>query len=256
MVITSRTKLSLCQLLDLIFDSKLSVLLKKHNIFIESNFIDLREIESFLFEASKESIGSLIHEIFSTKGYLKKQVTTVYVFEERWKDFEKCLMLDGYKIEQSNVVRIEPLIESSEPIEDDLTKELQKTSLPSSDKIISLIKSSSEEFKKPIPDYYNGCLTSTRVALETLVKEIAVQKNFVLENDDKKVWGNSLRHLKATEFITENEEKAIASFYTFISKGAHRPLGFTDEEFVRFGINLAISACYFLVKILNGDEGS
>ena len=44
--------------------------------------------------------------------------------------------------------------------------------------------------------------------------------------------------------------------YTFISKGAHRPLGFTDEEFVRFGINLAISACYFLVKILNGDEGS
>ena len=85
MVLTNRTKLSLCQLLDLISNSKLDVLLRKHNIFIESDSFDLREIEKALFETSKESIGSLIHEIASTKGYLKKQVTTVYVFEERWK---------------------------------------------------------------------------------------------------------------------------------------------------------------------------
>jgi hypothetical protein len=149
-------------------------LLEKHDI---SN--DSGDLKYSLFDANDESIGNLISELVSTKGYLTKNTNTVYVFEERWADFAKCLMLDGYRIEKNNVVRIEPFIESSEPIEDDLTKELQKTALPSSSTIISLIKKSAEEFKKQAPDYYNGCLTSSRVALETLVKEIAIQKEFV-----------------------------------------------------------------------------
>lgn len=254
MVLTNRTKLSLCQLLDLISNSKLNVLLRKHNIFIESDFFDLREIENALFETSKESIGSLIHEIASTKGYLKKQVTTVYVFEERWKDFEKCLMLDGYRIDQDTLIRIEPLFDSDKAPEDDLSKELQNSSLPSSLDIIGLIQSSAEEFKKTVPDYYNGCLTNSRIALETLLKEIAIKKGFSIGAKETKVWGSALGYLKNHNFFNEKEEKAFASIYGFISEGAHKPLGFTDEEFARFGRNLAISACYYLAKKFNGEH--
>jgi hypothetical protein len=51
------------------------------------------------------------------------------------------------------------------------------------------------------------------------------------------------------EFLTEKEEqKVIAPIYGFISDGCHKPLGFSEEEFARFGRNLAISMCYFLIK--------
>ena len=163
-------------------------------------------------------------------------------------------MLDGYRIDQNKIVTIEPFIESSEPIEDDLTKELLRADLPSSEKIISFIKNSAEEFRKPEPDYYNGCLTYSRVALETLCKELAIQKGFVASEHDTKVWGSSIRFLKENTFFDKKEEDAITSIYTFISPGAHKPLGFSDEEFVRFGMNLAISACYYAVKKCNGEE--
>lgn len=254
MVLTKRTKLSLCQLLSLVHQSAALVLFEKHDIFIDR--FDLENIRNSLLDADDTTIGRLINELVGTRGYLKKNITTVYVFEERWADFAKCLMLDGYRLEQNNIVRIEPLIESGEPMEDDLTEELQESSLESSETIKSLIKNSAEEFKKPTPDYYNGCLTYSRVALETLVREIAIQKSFNVHVNDTKVWGNSLRHLKETSFFNEKEEGAVASIYTFISEGAHKPLGFTDEEFVRFGRNLAISACYFIVKKLNGEDVS
>jgi hypothetical protein len=123
--------------------------------------------------------------------------------------------------------------------------------LASSDEVIRLIKLSAESFRKSSPNY-NACLSLSRIALETILREIAKFKNFETTGDDK-LWGKSLSYLKNIGFITSKEESAIASTYTFISDGAHIPVGFTEEEFARFGRNLAMSVCYFIIKKLNGS---
>ncbi|TOK92651.1 DUF4145 domain-containing protein, partial [Vibrio parahaemolyticus] len=86
------------------------------------------------------------------------------------------------------------------------------------------------------PDY-NGSLTNIRIALETLVREIAFDKGFTTTRTGN-TWGPSLNYLKTNGFIDQKDENALSSVYTFISNGAHIPLGFSQEEFVRLGRNL------------------
>jgi len=40
----------------------------------------------------------------------------------------------------------------------------------------------------------------------------------------------------------------MAKLYGFISDGSHIPLGFTEEEYARYGRNLAMSKCYYIIK--------
>lgn len=209
------------------------------------------EISEALSNAVHDSIESLIDEVVRTNGDLSNRVTPRYRFKERWHDFGKCLLLDGFKIEDKTILRLEPVIESTKPVEDDLTNELNNSNSVPSDEIIRHIKLSAESFKKSSPDY-NACLSHSRIALETIVRAVAKLKNLET-TEDNKAWGKSLSHLKTTGFITTKEESAIASTYTFISDGAHIPVGFTEEEFVRFGRNLAMSVCYFVIKKLNGS---
>ena len=129
--------------------------------------------------------------------------------------------------------------------------ELRNSYLSSSDDVIRHIKLSAESFRKSSPDY-NACLSHSRIALETIVRSIAKDKGLEI-NEPNKAWEKSLSHLKDKKFITNKEEEAIASTYTFISDGAHVPVGFTEEEFVRFGRNLAMSVCYFIIKKFNGS---
>ena len=248
MIVTKRTKLSLCQFLDLFDQDVVHILLEKHDI-TAWGYSQI-EISSVLSEADQSSIETLIDEIVRTNGDLRNRVSPRYRFDERWSDFEKCLLLDGFRIEKNKILRIEPFIESIEPVEDDLTNELNDPILTSSGEVIRHIKLSAEAFKQSSPDY-NACLSHSRIALETIVREVA--KHYNLDTDeDTKAWGRSLSHLKNKEFITNKEESAIASTYTFISDGAHIPVGFTEEEFVRFGRNLAMSVCYFVIKKFNG----
>ena len=248
MIVTKRTKLSLCQFLDLFDQDVVHILLEKHDI-TAWGYSQI-EISSVLSEADQSSIETLIDEIVRTNGDLRNRVSPRYRFDERWSDFEKCLLLDGFRIEKNKILRIEPFIESIEPVEDDLTNELNDSILTSSGEVIRHIKLSAEAFKQSSPDY-NACLSHSRIALETIVREIA--KHYNLDTgEDTKAWGRSLSHLKNKEFITNKEESAIASTYTFISDGAHIPVGFTEEEFVRFGRNLAMSVCYFVIKKFNG----
>jgi len=90
------------------------------------------------------------------------------------------------------------------------------------------------------------------VALETIVRTIALKHNLEIDQDSK-AWGRSLSHIKSVGFIENKEEAAIASTYTFISDGVHIPVGFTEEEFARFGRNLAMVVCYFIIKKFNGS---
>lgn len=248
MIVTKRTKLSLCQFLDLFEQDVVHVLLEKHGMTTWG--YSQTEIGEVLSEADKSSVESFIDEVVSTNGDLRNRVSPRYRFDERWKDFEKCLLLDGFKIEEKTILRLEPVIESTHPVEDDLTNELNNSNLDSSNDVIRSIKLSAESFRKSSPDY-NACLSHSRIALETMIRSIAEHKGLQI-NEPNKAWGKSLSHLKSTEFITNKEEGAIASTYTFISDGSHVPVGFTEEEFVRFGRNLAMSVCYFIIKKFNG----
>lgn len=247
MIVTKRTKLSLCQFLGLFDQDVVHVLLEKHGITLWG--YSQTEISEVLSEADQGSIESLIDELVRTNGDLRNRVSPRYRFDERWNDFEKCLLLDGFKVEEKTILRLEPVIESTEPVEDDLTNELNNSYLEASHEVIRHIKLSAESFKKASPDY-NGCLSHSRITLETIVREIAKGKGLEI-NEASKAWGKSLSHLQNTGFITNKEEGAIASTYTFISDGAHVPVGFTEEEFARFGRNLSMSVCYFIIKKFN-----
>ncbi len=248
MIVTKRTKLSLCQFLDLFEQDVVHILLEKHGITPWG--YSQTEISGVLSEADHDSIESLIDELIRTNGDLRNRVSPRYRFDERWNDFLKCLLLDGFKVEEKTILRLEPVIESTEAVEDDLTNELDSSSLGSSSEVIRHIKLSAESFKKASPDF-NGCLSHSRIALETLVRAIAKDRGSEI-NESSKAWGKSLSYLQSIGFITNKEEGAIASTYTFISDGAHVPVGFTEEEFSRFGRNLAMSVCYFIIKKFNG----
>lgn len=256
MVITIRTKLSFCQLLALINQDQISTLLEKHELYIDE-CISVVQIKEKLLDANSARVGGLINEVVSTRNSIKSyknRTVTATVFDERWADFEKCLLLDGYRVEKNRLVKIEPFIESNEPIEDDLTKEIQEASLSSSDDILRLIRSSADQFKSPGTELYSGCLTESRVALELLVKDIAIKNGCDIKMHGSKVWGTTANYLNTSGFFSEKEKNTVTSIYTFISEGAHQHLGLTDKEFARFGRNLAISVCYYIVKKLNGKD--
>jgi len=252
MKITSRSKYSLCQFLDLFERDVIEVLLEKYNIPIYSYFkrnLNQNDLKDSLIGADDSCIESLLDEIVRTRGDLRNRVSPRYRFDERWDDLISCLKLDGYEIERKKINPIEPFIEGNESVEDDLTKELKLADLTS---VIEQIDLSAESFRKSTPDY-NGCLSHSRIALETLVRTIAENKGYQIKNT-KKAWGESLAYSEKSQFITENEEKVIASIYTFISDGSHIPVGFTEEEFVRFGRNMITSICYFIVKKFNDGK--
>lgn len=240
MTLSKRTKISLAQLLDLFNRSLIGILFEKYAI--HGDYQNLEEIKDTLLN---ESTTTLICEIVETQQSLRNPVTPKYTFDERWDDFEKCLLLDGYRIENKKIISIEPKTEGVQPMEDDLTSEILKSSLVDKIEIIKLINESAEAFKRS-PSDYNQCLSKVRISLETLVKNITL----VLTKIDSK-WGPSLAELKKYGFIEEDEEKALASTYTYVSDGSHIPLGFTEEEYARFSRNLTLSTCYYVIKKYN-----
>lgn len=241
MIVNLRTKISLSQLLDLFEYNLNNLLLEKHSLeYYCSNITDIKDA---LLEGSLES---LIQEIVSTQRDLRSRVTPKYKFDERWEDFQKCLLLDGYKITESNsIISIEPTIDGMIATEDDLTLELRNSSLSKKEEIIELLLESANAFKNTSPDY-NQCLSKARIALETIVRNKVEDEDGTNES-----WGKSLNILKSKDFLTNQEEQAISSTYTYVSDGSHIPLGFTEEEYARYGRNLLMSVCYYIIKKQN-----
>lgn len=243
MTLSKRTKISLAQLLHLFNCSLIGVLFEKYDI--NGDYQNLEEIKDTLLN---ENITTLIYEIVETKHSYRNNITPKYTFDERWTDFEKCLSLDGYKIDDKKIISIEPRTEGVQPIEDDLTREMLKSSLVQKNEIIKLINESAEAFKRS-PSDYNQCLSKVRISLETLVKNITI----ILTGNDLG-WGSSLSALKKFGFIEQKEEDALSSTYTYASDGSHIPLGFTEEEYARFSRNLTLSTCYYVIKKFNSNK--
>ncbi len=244
MIINLRTKISLSQLLDLFEYNLSNLLLEKHSL--EHGCYNINEINDALESGNLES---LVQEIALTKRVLRNKVSPRYEFDERWDDFEKCLLLDGYKITDNNlIIPIEPTIDGVVATEDDLTIELNNSSLPKKEEIIKLLLEPANAFKNTTPDY-NECLSKARIALETIIRN-----KVEVEDGRNESWGRSLHILKDKGFLTPEEDQAISSTYTFVSNGSHIPLGFTQEEYARYGRNLLMTVCYYIIKKQNSDN--
>ena len=138
---------------------------------MEDNCRNIQDIKESIF--SSNSLDSLIPELISTKQDLRSRISPRYKFDERWNDFEKCLFLDGYKIENNILISIEPNIDGVIPLEDDFTIEINSSTFSKKEDVKRLINESAEAFKN---SDYNQCLSKSRIALETLVRTIAIDK--------------------------------------------------------------------------------
>lgn len=248
MQITKRSKLSLSQLLGVMDRQSVHVLLDKYD-FDSYQANSLIAISDEMKSGSERQLSDLIEEIVCTCSTLRNGVSPKYKYDDRFNEFRKSLLLDGYEIDDSTIKSLDPNFEGKEPVEDELLNEISKSGLDENNEINSCLRASASDFIKPQPDY-NGSLTNIRICLETIVRKIAFAKNFVTDRTGN-TWGPSLGYLKTTGFLTEKEEKALASIFTFVSDGAHVPIGFSEEEFVRLGRNICASMCYFVIKKYN-----
>ncbi len=248
MQISKRSKLSLSQLLGVLNSQTVHVLLDKYEIdpYSVNSIVQISyEIQS----TSENQLSNLIKEIIRTGRTLRNGVSPRYMYDDQFDELRKSLLLDGYVIDSSDIKSLDPDFEGKEPIEDELINELTKSGLDGYEEIRSCIIASADDFIKAPPDF-NGSLTNIRIGLETIVRKIAIEKAFV-SNRPGNTWGPSLGHLKNINFFSGKEEKTLASVFTFVSDGAHIPIGFTEEEFVRLGRHICASMCYFVIKKYN-----
>lgn len=266
MNLSERSKLSLCQFLIKIFNrDNLVLLLQKHQI--PTDELEFSNHESQLLRLTKEALqaaspnilGEILQELARTSSAIRTDVSPRHKFDGRWDDLCRCLELDGYLlssqepgIDLSCFYPIGPRLPGTTNPEDDLIRELKKSVLIGADEIISNLEKSSKTF---LEDDFNGCLSNARVALQALATAIAKgDKKLPSSGYDDSKWGQVLDRLKSTGFITANQEKGLAGVFGFISDGAHKPLGFSENEFARLGRTLALSFCYFLVKTWNAKQ--
>ena len=273
MNLSQRSKLSLCQFLTLFDRDDLIPLFGKYGLSTDEleNRWGHRQstaaaVREAVLPASASQLEGLVQELARTHGSMRTGVSPRYGFDDRWDDLRLCLELDGYTKERNEYdsvgdcffpveldcfVPIEPVIEGADSVEDDLTKELQRSGLSDTEDILRVLDGSASAFRN---DDFNGCLNNVRVALQTLATSISQARlpshpgNF-----DATKWGQVIAYLRTSDFITQQQELGIAGVFGLISPGSHTPIGFNEKEFARLGRGLAVSICYFLAKRFNAD---
>lgn len=247
-MLSARTLSSLAQLLALFPSQVAVVILSKHGLRINiehgRGLVDINN--ALRDQADSPGCLAILEEVVRTNGDLSKQIKPRYRFTERFDDLKRCLTLDGYRVSERDMVPLDPSISDTPSVEDELVQSIKATDLDPSEAIVRKLGDSAESFRRVPPDY-NGCLTNARVALESVAREIA-QKRFLDEPPGSTKWGSVVAHLKSKDFFSTEEERGLVGVYAFLSPGAHRPVGLTEEEACRLGRSLALSMCWYLVK--------
>lgn len=250
-MLSNRSKLSLCQFLGLHERGFLRAILQKHN-FPTRGWYPVEDIVDVLRESilpgGDDQLHCLLGEILRTQGDMRSRVSPRYRYDERWTDLVACLELDGYRVEGQSLRTVDPTIEQAAPLEDDLTAEIKRSLLPEAPGIVQVLEKSANAYRQTPPDY-NACLTDARVALQTLARDIARQRQAKHPGSfGESKWGEVLSYLRTSGFVTKKEEETLAGVFTFVSDGAHVPVGLTQQEMVRLGRSFVVGMCYFLVK--------
>ncbi|MBF0284831.1 MAG: hypothetical protein HQL51_10285 [Magnetococcales bacterium] len=285
MRLSQRSKLSLCQFLEIFTFEKMRTLLMKHGM--EANNLEWNNLSERLanvipksippasdahnksliekitresiLAASDEQIAALLDELFRTKRAIRNNISPKNRYDTSWDDLVGCLELDGYVEVQDEdgirkkIVPLDPTIEGQEPLEDDLTRVLKVSGLPNEDDILRCLENSTSAFRSTQNPDFNASLINARVALESIARDIAgLDADTGAYNPDK--WGSILSALKAKGSISEDQEKGLAGVYRFLSPGSHRPQAMTEREYVRLARHLAVSMAFFLLKAREGGS--
>jgi hypothetical protein len=254
-MIGTRTLHSLAQFLELQDGELVALLLEKHGFYsdrvaraVEYRTGLLTALVSSLGAGGESETSALLDEIVRTSGDLRNRVSPRYRYDERLADLERCLQLDGYVITDRRLVPIDPSVIGVSPIEDDLTRELGLSDLPSADVVIKKLSDSAEAFRASIPNY-NASLNDARIALQTLATDIATARLLAHPGSlDSSKWGSVIAYLRSSGFLTEEEERGLVGVFGFVSPGCHRPLEFSEAEFARLGRSFVTGMCWFLVR--------
>ena len=153
MNLSRRSRLSLCQFVDLFNRDSLVVLFEKHGLRTGELLNQWGgtsvppAVREAVLTASAEQIGNILAEALRTHGALRYQISPKYRFDERWNDLLLYLELDGYRRgydeygrETDTFVPSEPTIRGVQAIEDDLAAELQQSGLPDASDIARVIE--------------------------------------------------------------------------------------------------------------------
>ena len=239
---------------------ELETLFEKHAIVMghqSRNAPRLSSVKEGILGAEDDQIRELLEEVLRTFQSLQFGSSPKYRFDERWKECLRCLALDGYhqkKDEQGIALPYFVPVDSSIPeviaVRDDLETALTCSQLDGSELVIGFLHASEKAF---VEVDFNECLVKGRLALETLAKMIGTSKHINVPGQefDKAKWGKLIHDLCRSGFIDENAECGITGVYSFVSKGAHKPVGLSETEFARLGRVLIVGLCYFLVQQFN-----
>ncbi len=254
----TRSKLSLCQFLCLQNAGQIEVILNKRGVAASLANTDLLQaLRRCLFDARPEQIEAVLDEIVNSQRLLYNATASPkYLYNERWHDLIACVALDGYQIRGDytagyGITRVDPTVEAAVSLEDDLTAELKKCSLPEAAEVVTLMNQSAEHFRKT-PQDLNGALNSARVALQTL--GTAISKTEAASRPagfDERQWGQVAAHLRTSGLVSQEEERGLAGVFSFLSPGSHTYIGLSEQDTVRLGRSFAAGMCYFLVKRYN-----
>jgi hypothetical protein len=258
MDVSTRSKLSLCQLLALYGHDDITLLLEKYGL-RRSVIFGIDDIRNAIIGAASLPLGELIQEIARTRITIRSSISPRYRFDDRWQDFSRCLQIDGYGLardeygrESEEFAPIEPIIDGVGEAEDDLTRELRRSGLAEAEVILNTLETSAASYRG---GDFNGCLTNARVALQTLATAVAkARRSSHPANFDETKWGQVAAFLRKSGFIQQHQEDALTGVFSFLSEGAHVPIGFTEVDFTRLGRRLAVSFCYFIVKTLDASH--
>lgn len=158
--------------------------------------------------------------------------------------------LTGWSIDESGrLVPVDAAVEEATGVRDLLADELVASGLDGDNALRGALNDAAQAFRSTPPDF-NESTTKVRIVLETIARRVGpaiANRQGVAPPAD--TWGAALAFLRTTAMlISVQEEQTVASMYTLISPGAHRPTGLTDEEWARLARTFALSAAYFLLR--------
>lgn len=260
-MLTLRSRISLAQYLSQYTWTAIDQLFRKHGLPTPPTPDDNRnldivqapQIEYWLKKGPIEAIDRVLEELSRNPRDWRKLASPKDIHDERRRDLKMCLKLDGYVFDEGELTRMEPTLGGHESLEDDLTQALRVSGLSTAGDIQQLLEQSASDFRRSPADFV-GALTNARVALQTLATEISRRNsNSHPREFDVTKWGQVITHLRTAGLISVEEEKGIAGVFTFVSPGAHKRIGLSEEELVRLGRSLSVSMIYYLVKRWNGE---
>lgn len=217
----------------------------KHLGITDSGLHTLREI---LEVTTADAIQPMLVELLAANKVLRAAAPIKHVFDDAVNELGRWALHDGWTIEGTVLIRVAPLAEEVTGIRDKLTEDLATSGLDEDGAIRAALEGSSKDFVALPPDF-NGSITKTRIALETVARRAAERVAGAMDVVyPENSWGKALAFLKAQAVIEKTEEDILARVYTFTSPGAHIPKGITAEEWARLARTFSVSSAYFLLR--------